>query len=146
MSDAYIYLSRVTYFLFNSGTVKCAYVNMSLSATSVRFNGSLQITLVDMNPSCCGDFKSLDLYYVHSDGQTARLANYDGRFKKFDPVKVPLLAYQGRLYTSGDNVTISPVKFDDEKTKYYFQYTYYSGASRPTIENAPLQLQHVYGM
>ena len=134
------------YSLFNSGIVKCGYVNISLSATSVRVKGNLQITLLEMNPACCADIRSLYLMCVYYDGSTFNLADYDYRFKRFFPVSVIPQAYQGRLYISANDITISPVRFADEKTKYYFLYKFYLGASIRSVRSRQLELQNVYGV
>ena len=133
------------YSLFNSGIVKCGYVNISLSATSVRVKGNLQITLLDMNPAYGANIRSLELVYVASDGSTSFLADYDCRFKRFFPHWAIPPAYHGRLYISRNNITVSPVRFADEKTKYYFHYAFYLGASISSVESRQLELRNVYG-
>ena len=50
--------------------------------------------------------------------------------------------------SGGKNVTISPVTFADEKTKYFFVYQYFTGVgdTKATVESKKLELQNVYGM
>ena len=126
--------------------MKCGYVNISLSATNVRVSGHLQITLINMNPACCADFRSLYLSYLRFDGSTSHLATYDSRLKRFLPVSVMPAAYQGRLLFSAHDITIFPVSFDDERTKYFMLYSYYVGVSTHFFESRRLELLNVYGM
>eukprot|EP00112_Aurelia_sp_Birch-Aquarium-sp1_P023136 Seg6783.1 transcript_id=Seg6783.1/GoldUCD/mRNA.D3Y31 product="hypothetical protein" protein_id=Seg6783.1/GoldUCD/D3Y31 len=65
--------------------VKCAYVNISLSATSVRvLVGHVNVELVDMHPACCTSaFKNLFLRATVFGGYTYQLAKYDKTYKVF---------------------------------------------------------------
>ena len=131
--------------------VESAYVKMSLSSTNVMINGSLDITLLEVNPIIgSGDFERVDVHLVRPGGPVATIAEHRRRDSKFS-LKTATMPneYKERLNVSSAlTVTLSPVTFDDEKTTCYLSLLYYNTtlSSYKTVESKRIELENVYGM
>lgn len=115
-----------------------------MSSTSVKENGSLNISLLGFDPPFSSrSFDFLNLHYIGPNGRLGFIADYS-RFSQKLRLRNPRI-YAGRIRLSGSQaVTISPIKIPDEKTKYYFEYVHNSGSSVSVLSET-IQLQHVYG-
>ena len=125
--------------------IQCAYVNISLSSTNVKFNQSISITLEGMNPVCCADLDRLELFGMRLGEPYATLIASYNRRNVFSKPTVPNVAYRDRVVMSGgSNVTISQVTVADEKAKFHFSYTYFTKAGTAIVESRKLELEHVF--
>lgn len=124
--------------------MKCAYVNISLSATSVRVLGHVNVELVDMHPACCTSaFKNLFLRATVFGGYTYQLAKYDKTYKVFRLVTPVPSVYKGRIHAYNQRVQIIRMKFEDEGTRFYMEYYY--DQSFNYVESTRVKLKNVYG-
>ena len=130
-----------------SSVCDSASVNISLSSTNVRVNGSINVTLVGFGP-CCDGFAFLHLLCLSdAPGSYPRRIAYYIKYTKSLKLRNPMpREYRGRVkLASAHVVTIDPVRFADEKTKYYFVYEYYTGKTLKKFSKK-MELQNVFGM
>ena len=109
-------------------------------------NESITISVTGMNPACCADMESLELFAIRLRAQYPSMIAYYNRLNKFTNPSIVDQVYRYRVSMSGgSNVTISQVSVIDEKSKYFFKYKYYRGVEIRAIavDSREVELEQV---
>ena len=122
-------------------------MNISLSSANIELSGSLNISLLAVDPPPNDPrFNDLNLWFKRPDKSSGIIAEYNKFTKTFEIFTQLDSFHVGRINILGANtVAISPIRFADEKTKYYFSFRYFSGKME-TVDDGKVELENVYGM
>ena len=132
--------------VFISVPLESAFVNVSVSQTNITINGSMEVTLLGVDPNA----KSSTLVCSTIDRGGAR---YDIAYYNFFLNTMILERPMPKDYavrvqiTSPRNFTVSPIKFTDEKLNVQCKLTYYNNVgTRLTVLSPNIIIENVYGM
>ena len=136
----------VTLLFFISVPVESAFVNISLSHTNITVNGSLDVTLLGVDPNATTS--NLVCSTVASGGAKYEIVYYNF-FQKTFVLENPMPAdYVGRVkIVSHQEFTVSPIKFTEEKLGVQCRFTYYNNVgTRLNLESSKVTIENVYGI
>ena len=126
--------------------LESAFVNVSVSQTNITVNGSMEVTLLGVDPNA----RSSTLVCSTADRGGARydIAYYNFFLNTMVLERPMPKDYIGRVkITSPRNFTVSPIKFIDEKLSVQCKLTYYNNVGRRiSILSQSITIENVYGM
>ena len=125
--------------------LESAFVNISLSHTNITVNGTLDVTLLGVDPNATTS--GLVCSTLTSGGAKYDIVYYNFFLKTF-VLENPMPAdYAGRVkIKSHKEFTVSPIKFTEEKLGVQCKLTYYNNVgTRLNLQSSMVTIENVYG-